>query len=139
MESIVIKGIAGYDGEYPFDASYFTNKELHTIKTHSGVRAGEIQQAFAAGDNDLIVAFAAIALERNGKVVHADVLWNAKVGAIELVLGEDEVDADPPTLGLDESSSERKPLSGETSDADSESPENDRSPTGQRPSVRSVA
>ena len=85
MDQIVITGIAGYNGEYDLDASYFTNKELHTIKKLAGVRAGEIQAAFAAGDNDLIVALAAIALERNGKAVHEQVLWDAKVGCIMLV------------------------------------------------------
>ena len=114
MSSIKITGIGrAYDGEYPFDGTYFTNRELHTIKRMSGVRAGEIPAALEAGDNDLVVALTMIALERNGKVVNEDVLWNANVGCIEAMLGEGEVDeaddADPPTVGLDESKSEKKP------------------------------
>lgn len=142
MAKIIITGIPGYNGEYDIDLSYLTNKDLHTVKRIAGVRAGEIQAALDAEDNDLAVAFTVIALERNGKAVHEDVLWNAKVGCIELQgdkKTEDEDDAVPPTPGLDESESERKPLSGETSAGDSESPENDRSPIGPRPSVRSVA
>jgi hypothetical protein len=143
MSSIKITGIGrAYDGEYPFDGTYFTNKELHTIKRMSGVRAGEIPAALEAGDNDLVVALTMIALERNGKVVHEDVLWNAKVGCIEAMLGEaeDEADdADPPTPGLDESSSEKKPSSGLSSDDGSASPENGQSRTGLQPSELSAA
>lgn len=131
MDKIVITGIAGYDGEYPFDATYFTNKELHTIKRIAGVRAGEIQAAFVAGDNDLIVAFAVLALERNGKALHEEVLWNAHVGCIEAQLGEREDDAaDPPALGSEESENENKLSSGPTLSDVSALPENGLSRTG---------
>lgn len=139
VAKIIITGIPGYNGEYDIDLSYLTNKDLHTVKRIAGVRAGEIQAALDAEDNDLAVAFTVIALERNGKAVHEQVLWDAKVGCIELQGDKVEDDAVPPTPGLDENESEKTPPSGATSDDDSESPENDRSPTGPRPSVRSVA
>jgi hypothetical protein len=144
MSSIKVTGIGrAYDGEYEFDGTYFTNKELHTIKRMSGVRAGEIPAALEAGDNDLVVALTVIALERNGKVVNEDALWNAKVGCIEAMLGEadaDEADdADPPTLGLDESSSEKKPSSGPSSEDGSASQANVQSRTGLQPSELSAA
>lgn len=142
MSSIKITGIGrAYDGEYPFDGTYFTNKELHTIKRMSGVRAGEITAALEAGDNDLVVALTMIALERNGKVIHEDVLWNAKVGCIEAMLGEEEEaedDADPLTLGLDESEHGKKPSSGLSSESGSESLENGQSRTGLQPSELSA-
>lgn len=139
MDKIVITGIAGYDGEYPFDASYFTNGELHTIKRMAGVRAGEIQASFEAGDNDLVVAIAAIALERNGKVLHEQALWNAKAGCIEVVPAED--DARPPESqpANDESAGERKPSSGQPLSDGSVPPENGQSRTGLRPSELSAA
>jgi hypothetical protein len=144
MSQINITGIGrAYDGDYEFDGTYFTNKELHTIKRLAGVRAGEIPAALEAGDNDLVVALTVIALERNGKVVNEDVLWNAKVGCIEAILGEDvsedDADADPPTLGLDDDSSEKKPSSGEISEDGSASPENGQSPIGLLPSELSAA
>jgi hypothetical protein len=142
MSMIKITGIGrAYDGEYDFDGTYFTNKELHTIKRMSGIRAGEIPAALEAGDNDLVVALTVIALERNGKTVHEDALWNAKVGCIEAILGDGEQadDEDPPTLGLDESSNDEKPSSGLSSEDGSASPENGQSRIGLQPSELSAA
>jgi hypothetical protein len=139
MHKIVITGIGRlYDGSYDFDGSYFTNKELHTIKRMAGIRAGEMDAAFAAGDNDLVVAIAAIALERNGKDFHEDALWNAKVGCIEAIMDAEE-DADPPTPGPEESLSDEKPSSGPPSPDDSDLPENGQSRTGLQPSELSAA
>jgi hypothetical protein len=143
VDKIVISGIKGYDGEYEFDASYFTNRELHRIKQMSGVRAGEILAAFAAGDNDLVVAVAAIALERNGKAVHEAALWDAKVGSIEVQLGaaDEEEDALPPAPAPEDSGSESaKPASsGLTSNDGSETPANGQSRTGIQASELSAA
>ena len=132
MDKIKVTGIRLYDGEYDFDPTYFTNKELHTIKRMAGVRGGEIGEAFAAGDTDLIVAFAAIALERGGKIVNEDILWNAKVGAIELIPDTSDKgdDADPPTTGSEEKPSEKSDSSGSTLSEPSDPQENGQSPTG---------
>lgn len=75
---LVISGISPYDGEYPVDDSGFTNREYHYIKQVSGVRAGELAEAAAAGDRAVEVALTAITLQRNGKVVHLPLLWDAK-------------------------------------------------------------
>ena len=93
-DKIVIEGIDAYDGEYEFDASTLTNRELHTIKRLTGVRAGELEDAMRAADTDLLIAFAAIAINRAGKPVIEDVLWDAPIGLIRYV-GE-ESDARPP-------------------------------------------
>ncbi len=94
MDKIIIADVDfNYDGEWEIDVSYFTNRELHLIKRLTGVRAAELEAAFAAGDNDLVVAMAAIALQRNGKPLHEDVLWDARAGTITFVGGDD---ADPP-------------------------------------------
>lgn len=98
---VTIEGVPGFDGEYPFDISYFTNGELHTIKKISGVRAGEIEEAFEAGDNDLFVALATIAAERNGKKIPVGLLWDADAGKIkiedeEAEAGDVEVPPDSP-------------------------------------------
>lgn len=113
MDSLVIAGVPPYDGEYPLDfGSGLTNGELHKIKEIAGVRAGELQAAMEAGDNDLIVAFAFILLARAGLAVNVEALWNAPMGAIEHKSGDEaEVEAegdarppDSPTSGGDESS-----------------------------------
>ncbi len=82
---LVITGIPPYDGEYPIDDSGFTQKEYHFIKTVSGVRAGELQEAIQAGDVAVGVALTAITLERNGKVPMLSLLWEAKEECITVV------------------------------------------------------
>lgn len=144
MDKIIIDGIAGYNGEYEFDAGYFTNEELHTIKRVAGVRAGELQDALAAMDSDLVVAFAAVALKRNGKAVHEQLLWAANFGAIRLEFDaevpEEDAELPPPQgPGDSESEDENRPSSGPTSNGDSDPPENGQSRTGLHPSELSAA
>lgn len=99
-DKIVIKGVPPYDGEYPIDFETLTMGELHTIKRVSGVRAGEFNEALAAGDSDLVVAFALVAMERSGKDVDERVLWSAEAGSIEVEIADrsEEDDAGPPAL-----------------------------------------
>lgn len=100
MAKIVISGVSRVvDGEYEFEDRAFTNREWRTIKEISGVRAGELVEALAAGDNDLVVAFAKIALERHGKGhLSVDLLWDAPPDAkIQWVADKtEEADARPP-------------------------------------------
>lgn len=123
---IVIDGIAGADGTYilnPEEA--FTNRELHRIKLMSGVRMGEIDDALGAGDNDLLVAFTAIALTRSGKTVPDDALWDAPPGAVRFVVPKVEADARPPALtpiASPANESERQPISGDDSSSTGDSP-----------------
>ncbi len=96
MDRIIISGVDAYDGPYDFDPS-FTNRELHTIKRLTGVRAGELGDALEAGDSDLLVALAAIAIVRAGKQLDENLLWDAEGGSITYEGGiEEEDDADPP-------------------------------------------
>jgi hypothetical protein len=97
VAQIKIEGVPPWDGLYPIDLEYFTNRELHVIKEISNVRAGELGDEFSRGNNDLIVAVASVAATRNGKDIPIDDLWDAPVGKITL---EDEpvveADAGPP-------------------------------------------
>lgn len=86
---IVIDGVDAYDGRYDLDLSYFTNREYHTIRQQSGLRVSEIEEAMEATDAALVVALAGIALDRAGKHVHWDLLWDAKAGLIKLVFEAD--------------------------------------------------
>lgn len=82
--------------EYPLDLSYFTNRELHMIKKETGIRAGELYSSFDAGDTDLLVALAMIAVRRAGKPVESDELWDLPAGKITLDVTDEEADASPP-------------------------------------------
>lgn len=126
-DKIVITGIPPYDGAYPFEGG-FNYGELHTIKRIAGVRAGQLFDALEAGDSDVIVAAAIIALERAGKTVDENDFWKADSGSIQLVPDSQEVPTTPPQGG------EQTGSSGDATTPSSESQETDPSPTGSPPS-----
>lgn len=145
MDKILIEGIPGLDGEYEIDVSYFTNREMHLIKRIAGVRGGELDEAFRSGDTDIIVAVAAIALQRNGKQADENKLWDAPVGSLRYIAApapqeESDGDAFPPAQtppgssesGGSESGSatSSEAPSGSASTVPSEPPVNGQSSTG---------
>jgi hypothetical protein len=142
MDTLTIEGIPTYNGEYPLDMSYFSNRELHFIKevtqtkNSPGIRAGELQEAFTAGDNDLMVALAGIAIWRKTKVQpNMEPLWEAEAGkfTFEVEAPPDEEDDDgPPESEPDESGNkpENSQLVGETSNGHSDLPASVLSRTG---------
>jgi hypothetical protein len=112
MDKLIVKGVSKQlDGEYGFDltklispgdAEYLTYREWHKVKAISGVRAGELQDAFVSGDTDLNVALAVVVLERAGKRVDVDLIWDAPgTSEIRFVLGDRDGEEDgeslPPT------------------------------------------
>jgi hypothetical protein len=134
------------DGEYPIDLSGFTNRDFHDIKRIANVRSQELSEAFGKGDTDLFVAFAVIALRHAGKPAVDDALWDAEIGKITFVAGdEEETDDLPPALapssemqnehGGGSEQSEKKPSSGQDSRGVTDEPENGQSPTGTQPLV----
>lgn len=127
MDKIVITGIPPYDGEYPFEGNY-TMRELHTIKRLANVRAGELMDALEAGDSDIVVAAALIALQRAGKNPDENDIWDAQMGAIQLVAGEEPDDpANPTTL---ERPDDPNGSSGGSSEPPAVTRVTDLSPTG---------
>lgn len=141
MAKVVIAdtGNPGLDGEHELDVSYFTNRELHLLKREANVRAGEVKDALLAGDNDLAVVFAHIALQRSGKHGPIDVLWDLPAGNIRVDFSDqEEAAADPPAQSAsgngDELPPAEKPSSGESSERSSENPDSDPSSTGTPPS-----
>lgn len=133
MDSITIEGIPAYNGDYPLDMTYFTNRELNLIKTVSGVRAGELPEAFAAGDNDLMVAIAAIAIWRQkGEKPNLEPLWDAEAGKFTLTVEDPEEQAEddeslPPEIAPDESEAndDSSPEDGAISNGTSDHPVKD--------------
>src|SRR5262245_15027266 len=98
MDKLIISGIPQLDGAFEFDlvrllslgdSQSLTNRELHRVKTLTGIRGGEIGEAFAAGDTDVTIALAVVVLTRHGRRFDEDVLWDAPAGsAIKIELGE---------------------------------------------------
>ncbi len=138
MPILKIEGVPPLDGDYDLDIETFTNRELHIIKQEAGVRAGEIADAFGAGDNDLLVAITLIVLRRAGKGEVAqlrDLVWDAPAGSVTLDLTEEEQaeeDAVPPAVEpveTNEAETSNGP-SGSDSESGSAIPANDRSPIG---------
>jgi hypothetical protein len=144
LDKLIVKGIPALNGEYECDViemlsldqpESMTNREGHRIKQMSGVRAGEYEDALEAGDNDFMVALAAIVLTRRGKRFDESVLWDAPMGSgVTFEIGEREEegeDPDPPSAAI----SETPPQSGGSGgDQISESQVSDPSVTGAQPS-----
>jgi hypothetical protein len=137
------------DGDYPISVSEFTNRDFNDIKRIAKVRVQELQEAFEQRDTDLFVAFAVIALKHAGKPVIEDLLWDAPIGRITLIAGdEEEVDDLPPASappsaapsghGGDVRLSGTNGSSGDSSSNGSDRQENDPSPTGVPGSVIGV-
>ena len=84
--------VAGTD--YPLDMQ-LTGREIQLIKRVSGVRMAELEAALDAGDYDVLIAFAAIALQRAGKPVDVDALLDAPFGHVEFVVEEVDAPARP--------------------------------------------
>lgn len=138
-DRIQVKGLGKLDGEYEVDAEKFTNRDLHTIKQIAGVRAGELEEAWASIDNDLLVAFTVVALRKQGFTVDNDVLeaiWDADLGSLTFVAGdEEETDAGPPSQtpsgpGVDASDSANPTRSGADSRNGGDPQVKHPSPTG---------
>ena len=134
MITFKIENLHPYNGDHPLDIEQgFTNRELHTIKEVSGVRANELEESLTAGDNDILVALVAIALKRQGLIVNMDAIWDAPAGAITVEADAEDGDAGPPDLMPPEPNGDGggKPnTSGASSPNDSDPPANGPSPTG---------
>lgn len=142
-DKLRVKGLGPkLDGEYPCNLTgmllestphTLTNREGHRVKVMSGVRAGELWESMTAGDNDVLLALAAIVLTRAGKNFDDEQLWDAPMGSgLEFEVAdrveEEADDEDPPAT---EESMPPEPSGGETSSNEmSDLPANDQSGTG---------
>jgi hypothetical protein len=144
-QKLTVTGLGKLDGEYPFDyvgmqtmghPEQLTNREGRTIKRMSGVRAGELNDALEAGDTDVLVALAKVIMERAGRYVDEDALWDSPMASalrFEWTADdeEDEGDAEgppaessprPPEPDSNESLSSTSEASGTSSTTGSENP-----------------
>ena len=148
MPILKVEGVPPLDGVYDLDVSSFNGTELHIIKQETetakrpGVRAGELLDALAAGDNDLLLAFALIVLRRAGKgepAVLRGVVWEAPPGAVTVDFSEAEKAAmeaeevgSPPVSEPEENSAPVTSTdpSGSDSPEELDAPANGQSHTG---------
>ena len=152
-DKLIVKGIHdAIDGEHPCDVigmitvghpNSLTNRELHRIKTMTGIVASDLFDSIFGGDMDASVAMAAVILDRNGKVFQDDWLWDAPMGsAITFdINGSKAKDEDiPPPEGASVNTPTDVPETngGVPSDPSLESPENDPSGTGSLPTATSA-
>lgn len=152
-DKLIVTGIPLLDGTYGCDIvgmlveghpQSMTNREGHRVKVMSGVRAGELWEAMEAGDNDVMIALAAVVLTRNGKRFDEALLWDAPMGSgISFEIAEREEEAETEGPPVQEPTQETAPTSVEpggtsTSSPPSELPANGQSPTGTPDSSPSV-
>jgi hypothetical protein len=81
--------------KYPVPEN-FTYRELQTIKTVTGLRPAEFEEALGSDDPDIVIALAMICAKRAGHIVTPDDLLDLEIGGITIE-GDDE--ADPTTAG----------------------------------------
>ena len=79
MATIIIDKVPPYDGEHGLDLTYFTNGELARIYDITGLRPVHLTDALIKEDPKLRVAFAVVALEREGvRVEWLEPFWHAR-------------------------------------------------------------
>jgi hypothetical protein len=102
--------------KYPVPES-FTYRELQVIKSVTGLRPAELEDALASGDPDIVIALALICAKRAGHNMTEDDLLDLEVGGITI---EGDEDADPTSAGDDagsvETPAEMIPAGGGTQD-----------------------
>lgn len=124
MPKLIISNVPGLDGEYELDLA-FSHRDFRTIKQIAGVRANEVMDAIEAGDLDIIVALAEIAITRTGKPHSIEQLWDSTAGSIVFDVEDLEDDAAPPPIVNAGGSADASETSGvSTSNGSDSFPEN---------------
>lgn len=95
-----------YDLE-PRGSFFFTNREFHLIKTETGIRPAEVDGAAKAGDTDVFVGFALVALQRAGLDTPEtrQIIWSLSPDAFDidqLLEPDEEEEPLPPVKPLGE-------------------------------------
>jgi len=121
------------DGDYELAMPPYTQKEWHQIKSRTGLRPLDLEDAWQSGDPDVMAAFAWVSATRAGK--EPNMAWNA-LGELDVFtsltfdFGEEEeeepVPLEPTTPTDTEPASEPEPddstgNSGATTNGPSES------------------
>ena len=104
MNRLIIGGKSDAAGEYELPDN-FSFREMHVIKRITQLRAGEIYPAMAAGDTDVVAAFAIVAVTRAKPWVDAEKLvLDSEIDEVSIVL--DPVEEDETPLPADDATAE---------------------------------
>jgi len=108
MDTLIVRGLRGFNGEYPVDLIALTNigtggesldnREQHRLKKIAEVRGAEILDAFLALDAATMVGLAAIILSRHGKEISVDILWDARFLYVDVDSVPDDDEAGPTII-----------------------------------------
>lgn len=133
MPKLIIKDVdTRIDGEYECQLDDLTNRELHFVRQVSGIAATGIIGGLLSGDAGLVVALTSVVLEREGKAVDLDALWDAQAGDIVFDFRrEDDVNPpEQPPSGGSETGSDAETTSGPGSSGSGSSRPSGRRPRG---------
>ena len=101
MSSIIIAFPGEVPRKYPIPES-FTYRELQTIKTVTGLRPGDFEEALTSGDPDIVIALAVICSSRAGHKITPEMLLDLEIGAI----GVEDDDENPTTAAIEAANNE---------------------------------
>jgi hypothetical protein len=118
MWKVKIEGIPGLDGEYEIALEKYKHRHWRTLNRMADTTPTELAGKLIRGDTTVVLALAAIELERAGKPFIEEMLWDSggeDGGEIRLI---EEPDASPPSVtpsgsGESENEDEKKQPSGE--------------------------
>jgi hypothetical protein len=97
LPKLTIKDVdSRLDGEYECQLDDLTNRELHFVRQTSGIAPAGIIGGLLSEDAGITVALASVVLEREGKAVDVEALWDAQHGDIMFDFSRDGDDEVPP-------------------------------------------
>lgn len=105
MDRFEISGFGQWDGTYDFDAGRFNIREWRWIRKLSDTTADNLVERYADRDPDLLLAFAVIAMCREGKIDRdaglrvAEEMAEVPLEGARLRLVPDPVEVVPPLEG----------------------------------------
>jgi hypothetical protein len=141
MPTLIVKDVdTRLDGEYECKLDDLTNREFHLIRQMSGIAPTGVVGGLLSQDVGLVVALATVVLEREGKPVNVEALWDAQHGSLAFDFtdapGDERPPEQPPSGGSDsENDAENKkgsPGSGSGSGKSSGSRRRGPKATGER-------
>jgi len=111
MPTLIVKDVdTRLDGEYECKLDDLTNREFHLIRQMSGIAPTGVVGGLLSQDVGLVVALATVVLEREGKPVNVEALWDAQHGSLVFDFtgdpGDERPPEQPPSGGNDNESSD---------------------------------
>lgn len=134
MPTLIVKDVdTRLDGEYECQLDDLTNREFHLIRQMSGIAPTGVVGGLLSGDVGLVVALATVVLERQGKTVNVEALWDAQHGSLvfDFASEDDAVPPEQPPSGGNDSEN-----NGESESASTGSGGDSTTSSGSQPAAR---